>query len=276
MTDQREVPANDRVVAAWLSDQYPDLVPIEPERCFVKVPVLDLSLSQFGNRDRQLLYGDCFEVLERRGQRAFGLSRAAEYVGWVDEASLAPINARGEASHRVLVRQTHAYSSPDFKSPELLPLPHLSLLCAGRQENRFTETEAGWVPTAHLGSFRESDPVAVAEMYLGTPYLWGGNSCFGVDCSGLVKNALLAATGEDCPGDSDLQETRLGEPLVDETPLRRGDLLFWKGHVAWVSDPETVIHANAFHMAVTYEPLHDALRRIEAGGDGPVTSRKRL
>ena len=97
----------------------------------------------------------------------------------------------------------------------------------------------------------------------------------GIDCSGLVQIACLACDIP-CPGDSDVQEGALGSPLPEDAPLQRGDLLFWRGHVAWVSDPDTLLHANAHHMAVSFEPLREAIARIDAQGDGPVTARKRL
>jgi cell wall-associated NlpC family hydrolase len=130
------------------------------------------------------------------------------------------------------------------------------------------------MPAAHLAPVDtfESDPAAVAGMFLGTPYLWGGNTAFGVDCSGLVQ-AAFTACGLPCPADSDMQMS-LGSEVTGA--LRRGDLLFWKGHVAIVVDEARLIHANAHHMAVAFEGIDAAIARIEAQGDGPVLSRRRI
>lgn len=271
--DRRETPVNDRVVAAWLAERFPDRNPVTPERCRVAVPVVDLSLSPGRSRDRQLVYGEPFEVLERRDGQAFGLSVSANYAGWVPEEAIVP-ETRGDTVQWVTVRQTHAYSAPDFKSPERVALSHLSIVDVGGQDGRFTQTELGWVPTVHLAP-PPTDPATVAQMYLGTPYLWGGNSCWGIDCSGLVKAALSVA-GEDCPGDSDLQCARLGKTLDPGTPAQRGDLFFWKGHVAMAVDGKTLIHANVHHMAVACEGIEAAITRIAAQGDGDVTRHARL
>ena len=135
----------------------------------------------------------------------------------------------------------------------------------------------GYVPATHLKPVdtTEADFVTVAEKFVGTPYLWGGKSSFGLDCSGLVQVALNAC-GLPCPRDSDMQENALGEAIApDIANLRRGDLVFWKGHVAIARDPATLLHANAFHMAVAIEPTVDAIARIHAGGSA-VTSLRRL
>jgi cell wall-associated NlpC family hydrolase len=134
------------------------------------------------------------------------------------------------------------------------------------------------VPSRHLAPIEsaESDFVAVAERFVGVPYLWGGKTSLGLDCSGLVQVAL-AASGIACPRDSDMQEGALGAalPADDIAGLRRGDLVFWKGHVAIVRDAETFVHANAFHMAVAIEPIAQALRRIAEAGSA-VTGIKRI
>ena len=169
-------------------------------------------------------------------------------------------------------------TGPDLKCPDPVAISLGCYLTIAWEEDRFARTVDGkFVFKDHLKPVNEpeSDPVTVAERLLGTPYLWGGNSSTGIDCSGLVQAGCLAC-GIPCPGDSDLQNARLGKPLADTDPLQRGDLLFWKGHVAWVANPDLLLHANGFHMAVSYEPLHDAIARIEAQGEGPVISRKRL
>ena len=276
MSDPRLTPVNDRVVARWLAADHPDRTPADPEPpCHVTTPVLDLSLSPGGPRDRQLRYGESFEVLERRAGHAFGVAALAEYVGWVAESGLAPASDRGAALDWVGARQTHVYAAPDFKSPERMALPHMAIVAAAEVEGRFTRTELGWVPTAHLADTPETDPVAVAERYLGTPYLWGANASFGIDCSGLVQVALHAC-GRPCPADSDLQEAELGAPVAPDDPLQRGDLVFWSGHVAFAMDSQTLIHATVNHMAVSLEPFDEAVSRIAAQGDGPITARKRL
>jgi cell wall-associated NlpC family hydrolase len=176
--------------------------------------------------------------------------------------------------------RTFGFPGPSIKLPPLEALPLGARLAIVRTEDRLAVTRSGaYVPLPHLAplDFVEPDFVAVAERFLGVPYLWGGKTALGIDCSGLVQVALTAA-GYVCPRDSDMQEGALGAPVADaerEVRLRRGDLVFWKGHVAIVRDPDMLIHANAFHMAVALEPLAEAIARIRAAGSD-VTSVRRI
>jgi len=209
---------------------------------------------------------------------AWGQLDADGYVGWLPASALcAPGPA---ATHKVAVARTFVFPGPSIKLP---PVEALSLGCrlavAHIAEFFAVTTSGGHVPKRHLAPLdaTEADIVAVAERFLGVPYLWGGKTSLGLDCSGLVQVALTAC-GIPCPRDSDMQERALGilqATAADLDKLRRGDLLFWRGHVAIVRDAATLIHANAFHMAVEIEPIDEAIRRIKVAGI-EVTSVRRL
>jgi hypothetical protein len=240
----------------------------------VIVPLTDLRRAPGRARDRQLLLGEAVTVLEIVEGQAFVQAAKDGYVGYVGAETL---GVAPEPSHWVAVPATHAYSAADIKSPEIHALSFGSHVAVVAELRQFFETSEGhFIPKPHLWpvSKRFSDPVLAAQLHFGAPYLWGGNSIWGIDCSGLVQTAFLAA-GQACPGDSDLQEAALGGPLGESAALARGDLVFWSGHVGLMVDAETMIHANAHHMAVAYEPVKAAILRIEARGGGPVTSRRR-
>ena len=203
----------------------------------------------------------------------WGQSELDGYVGYVDGSKLGPGLAPGR---RVTALWSQVYDRPTARATVLQELPFLAEVAVGGSSGGFARLRGGgYVPSPHLAPV-EGDYVAQAERFIGVPYLWGGRSARGIDCSALVQLALNAC-GLPCARDSDLQERELGTPLPspDLRALRRGDLMFWKGHVAIVRNRESLIHANAHHMAVTIEPIATAVERIQASGF-PLTSIRRL
>lgn len=240
----------------------------------VGVPVADLNRHAGYKRDRQVLMGEGVTVLNQSKNQSYVITHKDSYVGYINSNALIPDH---QVTHRIKVRASHTYTDPDMKSPNLLELSHGCLLEARSLSPKFAETNHGFVPIQHICpiEMRASDFVEVAKLFLGTPYLWGGNSQTGIDCSGLVQ-ASLTACNIPCPGDSDQQEAELGHLLAPNSPVEKGDLFFWKGHIAIAADEQTLIHANAFHMACVYEPIEKAIARISEQGDGDVTAHKRL
>lgn len=284
MTDRRQIPANGDVAHVSLKGKVAADRYVEGELRHIGAVVADLCHDINGNRERQLLRGEGFHALEIRDGWAFGYAERDGYVGWLHAADLvAPPEA---ATHRVAAVRTYAKSTPGLKAMGVVtPLPFGARLAVIDQVDgwgqvawsRGTFPRAIFVPMQHLAPIGEAeqDAVAVAERFLGTPYLWGGNSAFGLDCSGLVQAALLAC-GTPCPGDSDQQAASLGNILPETKAPKRGDLIFWQGHVGMLRDATTLIHANAHHMAVVAEPLAPAIARIAESGGGPVTLRRRV
>jgi cell wall-associated NlpC family hydrolase len=173
------------------------------------------------------------------------------------------------------VPRTFGFPGPDIKLPPMTALPMGATLAVVRQDAHFAVDAFGWhFPLNHVAPLdaRRPDFVAVAETLLGAPYLWGGKSSLGLDCSGLVQLSLRIC-GVASPRDSDMQELALGKP-VSRGDLRRGDLVFWKGHVAIARDGETLIHANAHHMMVAIEPVAAAIARIKTAGSDVASVRR--
>jgi hypothetical protein len=272
--DPRLTPANGRVAASALKGQVAATSYTDGWTRHIAMPVVALRHAPDGRRERELLRGEAVTVFEDRDGWSFVQAARDGYVGYLPTEALHDIAA---PDLRVCVRATHVYAQADLKSPDLMSLSFGTRLRHMGQAGRFILTDAGHVPAGHLAPVDrpEDDPVSVATLLLGTPYLWGGNSAFGIDCSGLVQAACLAC-GIPSPGDSDLQAAGLGAAVTDGSAPRRGDLLFWKGHVAWVTGPDTILHANGHHMAVAFEGLAEAVARIEAQGGGPVTDHRRL
>lgn len=226
----------------------------------------------------EALKGERFTVYDSNAEGwAWGQLAADEYVGWLPTQALAPAGAA--PTHRVAALRTIAFPGPSIKLPPIETLPLSAKLAVARFADRMAVTSSGgYVPAAHLRPIAdtESDFVAVAARFVGTPYLWGGKTSLGIDCSGLVQVALNAC-GIACPRDSDMQEAALGERvsgMADYSTLDRGDLVFWKGHVAIVHGRGSLIHANAFHMAVAIEPIAEAIARIRAGGSDILSVRR--
>lgn len=274
MTDRRFHPVNDHVAHISLKGLVaaPRLVDGTPMRCVV--PVADLCARPGGARDKQMLLGDGFQMLDSRDGWSFGFDLVDGYVGYLRDTAL---GHHDPPTHRIRARSSHVYSAPDIKSRELAAVSFFSgLVVDGEQDGFVRLATGGFVPEQHVVAldWRADDPVTVAQAFLGTPYLWGGNSSFGLDCSGLVQLALHAA-GRDCARDSDLQ-VRLGTGIDRDGALRRGDLVFWTGHVGMMLDDRHLIHANAHHMSVATEPLAQARTRIAAHEFGEITTVRRL
>ena len=205
---------------------------------------------------------------------AWGQLATDGYVGWLPAAVL--LAPEAAPTHRVTALRTFVFPGPSIKLPPMDALPLGAQVSVARDENAFAVlASGGYVPKVHLAPLNthETDFVAVAERFLGTPYLWGGKSTLGIDCSGLVQVALTAC-GIPCPRDSDMQEAALGKP-ASLAGLQAGDLIFWKGHAAIARGRNSMIHANAHHMQVTIEPVAEALARIGLTGS-QVTSVRRL
>jgi cell wall-associated NlpC family hydrolase len=226
----------------------------------------------------QALKGERVTIYDRNGEGfAWGQLNNDGYVGWIPDAALGkPATA---PTHKVTALRTFAFPGPSIKLPPIETLSIGVAVAVVRDDGAFAVTRDGWyLPRRHVGSLAtmEKDFVAVAERFVGTPYLWGGKSSLGIDCSGLVQISFNAA-GTGCPRDSDMQQDGLGRTLsaAETKKLRRGDLIFWKGHVAIVRDATTIVHANAHHMATVIENTAEAIARItEAGNE--VTAIKRL
>jgi hypothetical protein len=237
----------------------------------IGVSKTDLCRNPGGPRDRQLIYGDALRVFGAQQDWLYVQSQKDGYCGFIREKTIVEPDA---PTHFVCAPATHVYKDADLKSPEITQLSFGSRITCQAKEGAYVRESLGYIPHQHLRRTDDlfKDPGEVAALFLGTPYLWGGNSRDGIDCSGLVQSALLAC-GIPCPGDSDMQMA-LGRDAT--SGYQCNDLLFWKGHVALVSDPETIIHANAGAMATVYEPITDAITRIEKQGGGPVTAHRRL
>lgn len=269
--DRRLTPATPRIAHISLQGQIDAPAFTTGETLQIAAPLVDLLRSPFGPRERQLWLGEDFTVVDRDQAHAFGFAAKDGYCGWLPEGVL---EQAPPVTHWVASTGTHLYAQPKASSQNLSALPMGARVAVLDYVGAYAQTTQGFVPAAHLlplGTYL-SDPVSVAEMFLHSPYLWGGNSRAGLDCSGLAQIAHLAC-GMDLPADSDLQETA---GRVVQGDFQRGDLLFWKGHVALAVDSQRLIHANGHTMSVAYETIADAIARIQQADGAPLRSHRRL
>jgi len=273
--DPRMTASNGRVAHVSLEGQVTAERFVQGRWMMVQQPIVNLTESPRGDRVSQLLFGERFLMLDSADGFAFGRCEKDGYVGYILSGAL---TAAEETTHWVVSPATHLYPKPDIKAPPDVALFFGSKVKVGSETETFCRIHTGhFIPKTHLmpARARFGDPVGVADLFLGTPYLWGGTSRWGMDCSGLVQTALMAC-GIDCPRDTDQQEAALGEEIARTAPLQRGDLIFWKGHVGLMANEHMLLHANAHHMSVAYEPFDEAESRIAMKEFGDVTARKRL
>jgi cell wall-associated NlpC family hydrolase len=229
--------------------------------------------------DTEALCGEPLTVYEVEEGWAWAQLAGDAYVGYVPAADLAPPG--DPPTHRVAVLRTFVYPGPDMKLPPVTALAFGACVTIARLDGIFAATrEGGAIIAAHLVpvSSRQPDCAATALAFLGVPYLWGGKTSLGLDCSALMQLSLLTA-GIACPRDSDMQEASVGAPIAVDarlTGLRRGDLVFWKGHVGMMLDGERIVHASGHHMLVVAEPLAETVARLAAKDAGGITRVRRL
>jgi cell wall-associated NlpC family hydrolase len=280
MDDPRLTPARPDLAAQYLEGRVKAARFVEGEEFEIADGIVPLRNEPFSNAmlSTQALKGEHAIIYERNGEGwAWGQLKRDGYVGWLPDRAL--IKPAATPTHKVTVTSTFAFPGPSIKLVPVDTLVMGATLSVLREDGTFAVTRDGWyLPLRHLSRLDSHEPdfVAVAERFVGTPYLWGGKSSLGTDCSGLVQISLNAA-GIECPRDSDMQQGSLGRTLdpAESKALRRGDLIFWNGHVAIVRDADTIVHANAHHMATAIENTADAIARIKAAGS-EITAIKRL
>ncbi|MGD8327368.1 MAG: C40 family peptidase [Sphingomonadales bacterium] len=224
----------------------------------------------------ELLFNEAVHVFERGDDYAWVQCVHDDYVGYVDAHALDYSDDQRTSTHRLSTAISHIYPSSNLKTRPIMEVyggTTFNIAFDAPRDKGFVEIKYNqWIYEAHLTQ-EPGDILTIAKSYLGAPYLWGGRTLRGIDCSGLVQMALMRA-GLPCPRDSDMQAKVLGEPI--EGDLRVGDIIFFPGHVGIMVDETHLLHANAYHMAVTIDPLEEVIKRIRRDHQNPVTAQKRL
>jgi cell wall-associated NlpC family hydrolase len=245
---------------------------VEPVAPLRRTPAHDAML------ETEALYGEDVLVFEESEGWAWAQLLRDSYVGYMPTSAL---GTEAAPTHKIAILRSFVYPKPSIKAPPLTALPFGARVQINGQEGEFAAlAEGGFLYAQHLAPLDrfEADFVAVAERFLEAPYLWGGRTAQGLDCSALIQTALAAA-GRVAPRDSDMLEAELGAPIAfDEAlaNLRRGDLVFWKGHIGVMRDAQTLLHASGWQMRVVAEPLAGVRGRFAEKGAGPITSIRRI
>jgi len=249
--------------------------PATPMVVEAAVAPLKSTPDPYGPLASTLLHGEVFEIVETVDGWSRGRARSDGYIGHVPSATLGPMTDEA-ATHTVAVPMTHLYAAPTIKSEPIGMFFLNARVRVEGEDGAFSRLASGLhIEKTHLALLADPAPdyVAVARMFLHAPYLWGGNTAQGIDCSGLVQMAMARA-GRPVRRDSDMQEASIGEAVDPDGPLKRGDLVFWRGHVGILTAPDTILHATEYTLRVLEEP-YPAMRARLASFDLEVTSVKR-
>jgi len=275
--DPRRHAFRDDLAAASLRDRIKAPRYIEGERRQVAQAVLPLRKEPRFDAllESEALLGEIVTVYDEGEGWAWVQLARDDHVGYMPSDGLSRVIAK--PTHKIAALRTYVFPEPDAKSPPLALLSLNAAIASERSEGKFLVVDGAYVYAAHTRTLDEyaADPVDIARGFLGAPYLWGGRTSVGLDCSGLVQLAC-EAVGLACPRDADMQSEELGHPLdLSKEKLTRGDLVFWDGHVGIMTGADQLLHANAFHMAVVEEPFAEARDRISASGL-EITGARRL